>query len=253
MFSEYGRRRCSKSRMALKIHIKSLKSPVKILIVEDNRDIAANIGDYLEPHGHTLDFAEDGLEGQRLATTQAFDVIVLDLNLPKLDGISLCEVLRTQYQLTTPILMLTARDRLDDKLAGFRAGTDDYLVKPFSVKELEARLIALVNRSQSNQNGRILSVADLEFNLDTMTASRGDVPLDLNPAQRKILRMLMLHSHRVVTRQELEFELWGDNPPDKDILRTHIYTLRNIIDKQFDKKILHTVHGVGYQLHRVNK
>ena len=222
---------------------------MKILVVEDNKDIAENIADYLEPLGHTLDFASDGLSGLHLAVTEKFDVIVLDLMLPGMDGITLCKKLRSEGNVSTPVLMLTARDQLDDKLEGFRAGTDDYLVKPFSVKELEVRLQALVNRSSSHTSERVLKIADLEYNLDTLETSRNKHKLELNPIQRRLLELLMLNSHKVVQREELERHIWGDIMPDNDVLRTHIYGLRNIIDKPFDTKLLHTVHGAGYRLY----
>ena len=220
---------------------------MRILIVEDNRDIAGNIADWLEPLGHELDFAADGLTGLHLAVARRFDAIVLDLNLPGIDGITLCRRLRSEANDTTPVLMLTARDQLDDKLEGFRAGSDDYLVKPFSVKELEARLVALVNRTRGKS--RILRVRDLEFDPDTLEARRSGRQLELNPIQRKLLQQLLLNSHRVVTREELEHHIWGDALPERDILRTHIYGLRNAIDKGFEPKLLHTVHGTGYRLH----
>jgi DNA-binding response OmpR family regulator len=222
---------------------------MQILVVEDNRDIAENIADYLEPLGHTLDFAADGITGLHLAVTRRFDVIVLDIMLPGMDGMTLCRKLREEAGDTTPVLMLTARDQLDDKLAGFRAGSDDYLVKPFSVKELEVRLQALVKRASPQGRQRVLSVADLEFNTDTQQARRGGTLLDLNPIQRKLLELLLSNTHRVVTREELEQHIWGGTPPDSDVLRTHIYGLRNAIDKQYDPKLLHTVHGSGYRLY----
>ncbi|MBD2858651.1 response regulator transcription factor [Spongiibacter sp. KMU-158] len=219
---------------------------MKLLIVEDNRDIAENIADYFEARGHTLDFATDGKLGLQLALENDFDVIVLDLMLPKLDGISLCKQLR-EKQLSTPIIMLTARDQLEDKLLGFNSGADDYLVKPFSVKELEVRLQAQMKRQYTMPQAD-LTVADLVYNASTLSASRAGQKLELNPIQRKLLERLMQDSPNVVKRQQLELLVWGDNPPDKDILRTHIYSLRNIIDKPFPEKLLHTVHGVGYQL-----
>jgi DNA-binding response OmpR family regulator len=222
---------------------------MQILVVEDNRDIAENIADYLEPLGHTLDFAADGLTGLHLAVTRRFDVIVLDVMLPGMDGITLCRKLREEAGNTTPVLMLTARDQLDDKIAGFRAGTDDYLVKPFSVKELEVRLQALCKRATPQAHQRVLRVADLEFNPDTLQARRGGTLLDLNPIQRKLLELLLSNSHRVVTREELEQHIWSGSPPDSDVLRTHIYSLRSAIDKHFDIKLLHTVHGSGYRLY----
>lgn len=221
---------------------------MRILIVEDTRDIAENIADFLEPKGHELDFAADGVTGLHLAVTRPFDVIVLDLNLPGIDGITLCRKLRREAHVTTPVLMLTARDRLDDKLEGFDAGTDDYLVKPFSMKEFEARLHALVKRGAPGTS-RVLGVGDLEFNLDTLQARRAGKPLDLNPIQRKLLELLLQNTHRVVTREELERHIWGDALPDRDVLRTHIYGLRHAIDRTFATKLLHTVHGTGYRLH----
>ncbi|WP_036859844.1 response regulator transcription factor [Porticoccus hydrocarbonoclasticus] len=220
---------------------------MNILVVEDNRDIAENIADYLEPRGHSLDFAADGRLGLQLALDHDFDVIVLDLMLPRMDGMTVCQKLREAHR-ATPVLMLTARDQLDDKLAGFQSGADDYLVKPFSVKELEARLHALIKRVHHFGDGAVLQVADLSFNQQTLQASRAGMPLELNPTQRKLLELLMKSSPAVVKRDRLEELIWGDLPPDNDVLRTHIYSLRNIIDRSFEKKLLHTVHGVGYRL-----
>lgn len=221
---------------------------MKILVIEDNKDIAENIADYLEPLGHTLDFAADGVTGLHLAVTQRFDVIVLDLMLPGIDGITLCQKLRQEGKVNTPVIMLTARDQLDDKLMGFQAGADDYLVKPFSVKELEVRIQALLKRSQSAPVDMNLNLADLQYNPDTLEAYRAEQKLELNPIQRRLLEILLKNSSRVVSREELERHIWGDILPDNDILRTHIYSLRNIIDKPFDKKLLHTIHGAGYRL-----
>lgn len=221
---------------------------MKVLVVEDNRDIAANIADYLEPKGHVLDFAANGQLGLQLATSERYDVIVLDIMLPGLDGMTLCRRLRTEARVDTPVLMLTARDQLNDKLEGFQVGADDYLVKPFSVKELEVRLEALVKRSQHQGASRLLQVADLQYDPDTMSATREGQALELNPIQRKLLESLLLNTHRVVSREELETLIWGDELPDNDVLRTHIYHLRNIVDKPFAVKLIHTVHGAGYRL-----
>lgn len=222
-----------------------------ILIIEDNRDIAANIADYFEPLGHSLDFANSGTAGLAMALHQRFDVIVLDLMLPGIDGLEVCRQLRSQSSLHTPVLMLTARDQLDDKLHGFAAGADDYLVKPFSLRELEARLLALVTRSQLVNHTTALQVDDLSYNPDTHAAERAGHALELNPVQRRLLEMLMRQTHRVVTREELEREVWGDTPPDNDLLRTHIYALRNVVDRPFAVKLIHTIHGTGYRLYRM--
>ena len=221
---------------------------MRILVIEDNRDIAENIGDYLEPKGHELDFAADGITGLHLAVTHDFDAIVLDLMLPGIDGIALCRKLREEAKKATPVIMLTARDRLEDKVEGFDVGADDYLVKPFAMKELEIRLEALGRRHQGRSVSRVLRVGDLEFDPDAQIVRRSGRKLELNPSQRKLLMMLMQNTHRVVRRGELEQALWGDDRPDADILRAHIYALRVAIDKPFPTRLLKTVHGTGYRL-----
>ncbi len=221
---------------------------MRILVIEDHTDIAENIGDYLEPKGHVLDFATDGITGLHLALTQNYDVIVLDLMLPAMDGITVCRKLRTEGKKDTPLIMLTARDRVDERVLGLQAGADDYLVKPFALPELEARLQALQRRGSGHSTKSILQVADLQFDPETLTTTRGGQTLNLNPTMRSLLQVLMENTHRVVSREQLEHTLWGDDPPDKDVLRAHIYTLRNIIDKPFPQKLLQTVHGAGYRL-----
>ena len=220
---------------------------LRILIVEDNIDIVENITDYLEVQGHVLDFAMDGIGGLHLALTQDFDVIVLDIMLPGMDGLTFCRKLREQGGKQTPILMLTARDTLSDKLEGFKAGADDYLVKPFELQELEARLVALVRRAgQCLQD--CLQVGDLIVDMGKMVVQRGEYPVELNRACLKILTILMQAYPNVVSRQEIEYALWGDMPPGSDALRSHIYTLRRAIDKPFKHPLIQTVHGVGYRL-----
>lgn len=221
---------------------------MKVLVVEDNRDIAENIAEYLEPMGYVLDFAYDGRAGYELGQDRSFDVIVLDVMLPGMDGFTVCRKLRQEAAIATPVLMLTARDQLEDKLTGFEAGVDDYVVKPFSVKELEARLKALGKRGPGTGTDQALAVADLVYDRQTKIAKRGGSELHLNPIQRKILEYLLVNTQRVVGRQELEQLIWEDDLPDKDILRSHIYGLRNIIDKPFASKLLHTIHGTGYRL-----
>jgi DNA-binding response OmpR family regulator len=225
---------------------------MRILVVEDHRDIAENIGDYFAPRGHEIDYAADGVTGLHLAVTNEYDVIVLDLMLPGLDGIEVCRKLREEAKKSTPVLMLTARDQLESKVQGFHAGADDYLVKPFALKELEIRLEALRRRSASAVTTRVLKVADLEFDPDTQVIRRAGKRLDLNPSLRTLLGLLMAHTHRVVRRDELEAALWGEDRPDGDVLRAHIYALRSIIDKPFARKLLHTVHGTGYRLADAN-
>ncbi|MDR2012355.1 MAG: response regulator transcription factor [Rhodanobacter sp.] len=218
-----------------------------ILVIEDNNDIAANIGDFLVDKGHTVDFAGDGATGMHLATTDNFDVIVLDLGLPGMDGLEVCQRLRQEARQQTPVLMLTARDTLDDKLTGFDSGADDYMVKPFALQELAARLEVLGRRGKGNK-GRLLQLADLSFDLDSLMISRGGKLIQLNPIGMKLLQALMEAAPSVVTRQELEMCVWGETLPDSDSLRVHIHGLRNVIDKPFDKPLIQTRHGIGYHM-----
>ena len=221
--------------------------PFRILIVEDNTDLAENIADYFELKGHILDFAMDGIGGLHLALTQKYDVIVLDVMLPGMDGLTFCKKLRAETKGATPVLMLTALDTLSDKLEGFEAGADDYLVKPFELRELEARLTALIRRFDHLRESR-LCVGDLELDRGKMEVQRSGHRIELNRACLKILTMLMQAYPNVVPRQELEHMLWGDMPPGSDALRSHIYTLRHVIDKPFKRPLLETVHGIGYRL-----
>ena len=222
-------------------------SGMRILVIEDNRDILANVLDYLELKGYTVDCAQDGLSGLHLATSQPFDLIVLDIMLPGIDGLQLCRRLREEARSDTPILMLTARDALDDRLHGLRAGADDYLIKPFALSELVARIEAILRRAHGKRK-RLLQVADLVYDLDTLSITRAGKPLKLNPLGMKLLEVLMQRSPAVVRRESLEEALWGDNCPDSDSLRSHIHQLRQVIDKPFPIALLHTQHGVGYRL-----
>lgn len=220
---------------------------MRILIIEDNPDIAANLGDYLDEKGHTVDFAGDGITGLHLAVVNEFDAIVLDLALPGMDGLEVCRKLRDDAGKDTPVLMLTARDRLEDKLAGFETGADDYLVKPFALQEVEVRLDALLRRGR-RKTSRKLSVGDLKYNLSTLTVNRAGLDIELNPIGLKLLRCLMESSPNVVSRSELEKEVWGEEMPDSDSLRVHIHSLRSMIDKPFQSKMIQTRHGIGYRL-----
>ncbi|MEX2498479.1 MAG: response regulator transcription factor [Wenzhouxiangellaceae bacterium] len=220
---------------------------MRILIIEDNRDIAANLGDYLTDLGHEVDYAFDGITGLHLAIVNEFDAMVLDLALPGMDGLEVCRKLREEGRKETPVLMLTARDQLDDKLAGFDSGADDYLVKPFELREVEARLEVLSRRGQ-RVAPRELEVADLHFNLETLTVTRAGKKITLNPIGLKLLEKLMSASPAVVSRAELEHHVWGEELPDSDSLRVHIHSLRAAIDKPFDKHLLTTRHGIGYSL-----
>ena len=220
---------------------------MRILVIEDNRDILANILDYLQLKGFSVDCAQDGLTGLHLASTGHYDLIVLDIMLPGIDGYQVCKRLREDGRNEVPILMLTARDALDDRLQGLQAGADDYLIKPFALSELVARIEAILRRSQGSRK-RQLKVADLIYDLDTLHVSRAGQSLKLNPLGLKLLAVLMQKSPAVVRREALEDALWGDDCPDSDSLRSHIHQLRQVLDKPFAYPLLHTLHGVGYRL-----
>jgi DNA-binding response OmpR family regulator len=220
---------------------------MRVLIIEDNEDVAANVGDFLARRGDEVDFAYDGLGGLHLALTQPFDAIVLDLGLPGMDGLSLCRRLRQDARSTVPILMLTARDTLPDTLSGFDAGTDDYMIKPFALQELAARLDALARRARPSRGNR-LCVGDLDLDPATRIVRRQGRPIDLNPTCFLILRVLMEASPKVVDRARLEHAVWGEAVPESDALRSHIYAIRQAIDRGFETPLLRTLRGVGYRL-----
>lgn len=223
---------------------------MNILLIEDNRDLATNLFDYFEARGHTMDLAADGISGLHFAATNKYDVLLLDVMLPGIDGLTLCKRLRETGR-QTPILMLTARDSLDDKIAGLEAGADDYVVKPFALREVDARLHALVRRSQARDAGSKLQVGDLQFDTGTVTVTRGERSIELPPVPLKLLELLMRQSPRVIPREEIERAIWGDSPPDSDALRAHLYILRNAVDKNSDKPLIKTLRGIGYQISNV--
>lgn len=218
-----------------------------ILLIEDHADLAATIGDELSAMGYAMDFAADGASGLGLAMSNHYDLILLDLTLPKLDGTEVCQRLR-QQRMATPILMLTARDQVSDKLEGFDSGADDYLVKPFDMNELAARIKALLRRSQGEVSESEIRVGDLVFDTGSLRVERNGKRIELSPTCLRILRILMRESPRVVPRDVLEQELWGDLLPDSDTLRSHVYKLRLEIDRPFDTKLLHTLPGIGFRI-----
>jgi DNA-binding response OmpR family regulator len=221
---------------------------MKILVIEDNVDILKNVTDFLDLRGFTTDCAEDGLTGLHLAATQDFDLIILDLMLPGIDGLTLCQRLRKDAKNRTPIIMLTAKDSIQDKLAGFEAGADDYLVKPFDLSELKARIDVLLKRSWKASDGNVLQVGDLVFDTSTLEVQRAGIPIKLGPIGLKILERMMRASPEVVTKESLSELIWGDEPCESDALRTHVHHLRQCIDKPFKKNTLITVTRIGYRL-----
>jgi DNA-binding response OmpR family regulator len=220
----------------------------RLLVVEDNADILANLYGYLEPLGYAIDSACNGFEGLALAADHEYDVIVLDVMLPGLDGIALCRRLRAELRRDTPVLMLTARDTVSDKVLGLRSGADDYVVKPYSLAELEARLQALLRRARGRHTDAVLRVGGLRFDPTTFEATRDGRRIELTPTGYRLLAVLMRAAPRVVTRQTLEHEVWGDAPPASDALRSHLHALRDKLDKPFEAPMLLTVQGAGYRL-----
>ncbi len=222
---------------------------MRVLIIEDNYDLASNMFDYLEAKGHVMDAAGDGITGMHLATVNQYDAIVLDLMLPGMDGITLCRKLRVEIGKTMPILMVTGRHSLDDKISGLEAGADDYLVKPAELRELELRLRVLWRRGNDYvPKQKKMVVEDLILDPFTCSVHRGGKLIELPPIPFKILEMLMARSPNVVIREDIQHIVWGEGRPDSDSLRAHMHLLRDLIDKPFPQKLLHTLRGIGYQL-----
>ncbi len=219
-----------------------------VLLIEDNRGISEMVGEFLERRGYSVDYAADGVTGLHLAVSNSYDVVVLDLMLPGMDGLDVCRKLRQDAKKSTPVLMLTARDTLEDKVTGLDAGADDYLVKPFEVKELEARVRALIRRDRRQVSQELLRVGDLTLDTATLRLTRAGKDLQVSPIGLRLLTILMRESPRVVSRRDIEREVWGDMLPDSDTLRSHLYNLRKVIDKPFHKTLLHTIHSAGYRL-----
>ena len=220
---------------------------MKLLLIEDHVEISKVIFEYFELKQHQMDYARDGKAGLELAKGNHYDVIILDIMLPGVDGLTVAAQLRA-VGVDTPILMLTARDERDDILKGFEAGADDYLVKPFDLGILEARLQAIHRRRTGLSGVNKLTFEDLELDLTSHTALRGEERYKLNNTQFILLKTLMLKAPRIATRDEIILQIWGEDEPDEDLLRNHVYRLRNLIDKPYKKAYIKTILKVGYQL-----
>lgn len=204
--------------------------------------------DYLATEDIEVDYAAKGRQGLELARTREHDVIVLDVNLPEMDGFTICRELRGTYSIDTPVLMLTARDQLEDKLTGFNRGADDYLVKPFDNEELLVRLRALLKRHRGEVTQKRSRIGELSLDSGTQQVWRDGQEIIVSPTGFRILRILMRESPEVVTRQAIQQELWGTDIPDTDTLRSHIYNLRKVVDHPFEQAMIQTVKGVGVRL-----
>ncbi len=221
--------------------------PLHLLLIEDQIDLAKNIAAFFEQKDHVVDFAHEGRQGLQLALSNTYDVIILDWMLPGMDGLAVCENIRGKALKHIPIIMLTARDTLADKVTGFELGADDYLTKPFALEELYMRCLALSKRHQLNENYR-LQLGELQIDRQRQQAFRKNIKLELNTMGFRILTLLAEAYPQVMTRTELCQKLWGDDPTESDSLRSHIYQLRQAVDKPFDSAIIKTIHGVGFTL-----
>ncbi|MCO7227061.1 response regulator transcription factor [Pleionea sp. CnH1-48] len=220
---------------------------MNILIIEDNQSIAEQLIDFLTNQSFTVDYAHNGKLGLNLIREHHYDVVILDLTLPDIDGIELCQMIHQQSSRRIPILMLTARDSLSDKIMGFNAGTDDYLTKPFEFEEVAVRCLALSRRHQLHSDTQV-QVGDLIIDSQKRTVTRASVNINLSATDYDILIKLAQAYPRALSRNELISSIWGDDCPDSDVLRSHIYTLRKAIDKPFSYAMIKTIHGVGFRL-----
>ena len=221
---------------------------MRILIVEDDQSLANYLRKGLRESGHVVDHAADGEEGLEMARAAEYDVLIVDRMMPRMDGISLIESLRADEDMT-PVLILSAKDTVDDRVEGLRAGGDDYLVKPYDFSELLARIESLARRRDPEAVKTKLVVGDLEMDLLARTVVRGEEEILLQPREFRLLEFLMKHSGQVVTRTMLLEKVWDYHfDPQTNVIDVHISRLRSKIDKPFERAILHTVRGAGYRL-----
>jgi DNA-binding response OmpR family regulator len=220
---------------------------IRVLLIEDNYAIAEQLCDFLARHQFEVDYANDGKTGFTLFQKNAYDVIILDLMLPDINGIDLCEKMKSTSNIVIPVLMLTARDSIADKGLGFDAGADDYLTKPFELEEVVMRCLALAKRHQLHKS-TCLTIGDLTIDMQQHQVHRAGRSLKLSLTDFNILLALAYAYPNAMSRTELVAKIWGDDFPDSDVLRSHIYTLRNIIDKPFGHAMIKTIHGLGFKL-----
>jgi heavy metal response regulator len=220
---------------------------MRILVVEDEAAIAAFINQGLAEAGYAVDLAGDGAEALYWLTIAEYDVIILDVMLPDTDGLSICGQIRTRG-IRAPVLMVTARDTIDDRVAGLDSGADDYLIKPFAFAELLARIRALLRREPAFK-GAILQVGDLTLDTVSHTVRRADQPIPLTSKEYSLLEFLMRHPNQTLTRAAIGEHVWNyDFDNVSNLIDVHIFGLRRKVDDPFEQKLLHTVRGVGYRL-----
>ncbi|WP_394132371.1 response regulator transcription factor [Shewanella maritima] len=218
-----------------------------ILVVEDTHDIAVQLCDFLESKGFLVDYAETGELAITLASSNNYDVIILDLMLPDMDGIQVCEAIKQSCDTVPPVLMLTARDSIEHKVEGFGVGADDYLTKPFVLEEVYLRCVALTRRHRLHQS-KVLEVGDLKINVSTNEISRADEVIKLSGKDFQILTLLAEAFPNAISKRQIVAKIWGEDSPETDAVRSHMYTLRNAVDKPFAYAMIKTVHGIGFRL-----
>lgn len=220
---------------------------MRILVIEDNHRLNNSLRMNLAHEGYSVDTAYDGQEGQDLAELTPYDLIILDILLPEKDGLEVCRELRRRH-VHTPILLLTALDSVDDRVRGLDCGADDYLVKPFAMRELLARLRALLRRNHPYTNGR-LEVGDLVVDPVTHSVTRDGHAIELTPREFALLEYFMYHPNQVVTREMIEQHIWNyDFECESNVIDVYVRRLRRKIDASFEVKLLTTVRGIGYRL-----
>lgn len=236
--------------MEVYVPVMMMSEERKILLVEDEAKIANTLKKGLAENGYWTDIAFDGLIGKRLFFANDYDLVILDINLPGLNGYELCRIIREHNQ-HVPVIMLTAMNTTDDKVEGFDSGTDDYLIKPFEFKELLVRIRALLKRSMNQQlpTGNILKVGDLEMNLDSKEVKRDNRKISLTAKEFQLLEYLMRNRNRVVSRADIAVSVWDiDFDTKTNVIDVYVNYLRNKVDKQFSIKLIHTQVGMGYIL-----
>ncbi len=216
-------------------------APIYVLLLEDHRPLAASVCEYLEHMHMVVDYAQTVQLAKKLLAEQHYNVAVLDINLPDGNGFEVCNYMRTTLGLATPVIMLTARSTLQDKLTGFDAGCDDYLVKPFDMPELVARIQTLAKRERGEVGRNVITVDDLSLSVAERKVMRQGEVIELSGLLFKLLHLLMRESPKPVSKQKITQELWGEEVPDSDSLRSHLYALRKLVDRPFAKPLIQTL------------
>lgn len=225
---------------------------MRILVVEDNIQIAMNIVEYLEADGHAVDHAADGVTALRMLSGEQHGVVILDIALPRMDGLEVCRRIREERGRSLGVIMLTARGTIEDKLVGFDAGADDYIVKPFDLSELEARVRAVAARPGSAAAGAetTLRYHTLSMDVSKWVAECNGRPIQLTRIGMRILEALLRHAPEAIATAELRRAIWGQFPPTDNVLRTHIAAVRRAIDEPGAESVIENIHGVGYRLRK---